>query len=215
MKKGSKRNSLRDHFNIHDFVRTYMGRLDELDFSKVQALIYEMEKEGVELLTASGVRREEITISRLCDMRYVGQGHGIQVPIPHGRLGPEHLKEIKGAFDAVYRHLYHRINEGYAVECPNWRVVASGPKSQLNLKTFPAGPDASLEKAVKGSRPVYFPEYRDLRPVTVYDRYSLFEGAALDGPAIIEEKESTVVVGPRWHVFTDEYLNLIISLREA
>jgi N-methylhydantoinase A len=150
-----------------------MACLDELDFQKVNELLGQMEEEGVRLLSSAGVPEAEIALQRSCDMRYLGQGHEIQVPIPSERLGPEHLGEVSEAFDSAYRRLYHRTNEGYTVECLNWRVVASGPKPRLNLKVFPASPDASLENAVKRVREVYFPEYGDFRPCTTYDRYSL------------------------------------------
>jgi N-methylhydantoinase A len=66
--------------------------------------------------------------------------------------------------------------------------------------------------ALKGERQVYFPEWEELRPVPVYDRYVLSAGAELEGPAIIEERESTTVVGPGAHVQVDDARNLSIWL---
>ena len=74
---------------------------------------------------------------------------------------------------------------------------ASAPPIQVMAGTPPI-PPASATRAdpIKGTRPVYFPELREFRPTTIYDRYALLPGAAFDGPAIVEERESTLVIGP-------------------
>lgn len=195
-----------------DLVRTYMAPVAGLDWDKLNQILGEMEAEGADLLKVAGIRDSDIEIQRSCEMRYIGQGHEIEVPLPGGRLGPETISSIQQNYNSEYQRLFHRINPGYEVECLNWRVVARGPKPKLELRRFPADGRA-LGDAAKGTRPVYFPEYGEFRPCTVYDRYRLFEGASFDGPAIIEERESTTVVGPGGRVSTDEYLNLIVELR--
>lgn len=195
-----------------DLVRTYMAPLDGLDWDKLNQILAEMGTEGAALLKEAGIRDSDIAIHRSCEMRYIGQGHEIEVSLPPGRLGPEGIDIIQENYDREYERLFQRINPGYKVECLNWRVVARGPKPKLNLKRFP--PDGrTLDQAIKGSRRVYLHEYGEYRPCAVYDRYALFQGARFDGPAIVEERESTTVIGPGGHVATDEYLNLVIELR--
>jgi N-methylhydantoinase A len=65
---------------------------------------------------------------------------------------------------------------------------------------------------LKGQRPVYFPEWEQHRAVPVYDRYLLAPGARLDGPAIIEERESTIVVGPGAQISVDAARNVSVTL---
>jgi N-methylhydantoinase A/oxoprolinase/acetone carboxylase beta subunit len=195
-----------------DLVRTYMTPLDGLDPARVGAMLGEMEEEGRRLLEGSGVRPEEITLRRYCEMRYVGQGHEIAVPLPEGALSQEHLGAIREAFDREYQRLYHRLNPGYRVECLNWRVVASGPRPRLRPRRYAASGRESLSQALKGSRPAHFPEFGDYRECPVYDRYRLFPGARLEGPAIVEERESTAIIGPGGWGEVDEYLNLLITV---
>ncbi|MBI2916575.1 MAG: hydantoinase/oxoprolinase family protein [Chloroflexi bacterium] len=199
---------------VFDFVRSYMAPLGELEWTRVNDLLGEMEAEGTRLLRLAGVKPSDITLTRTCDMRYVGQGHEIKVPIPLGRLDASHLAAIQGAFDEEYLRLYHLTNPQYRVEGLNWRVVASGPRPVMVLRRHPAS-YANLEQARKGERPAFFPEHRTYRACPVYDRYKLFEGASISGPAIIEERESTVVVPPGARATADQYLNLTISLGRA
>jgi N-methylhydantoinase A len=93
----------------------------------------------------------------------------------------------------------------------NWRVVSSGPKPSVRLRTATLEvSDAQLAR--KASRPAYFPEYSGYVDTPVYDRYALGPGAALVGPAIIEERESTMLVGPGGRAHCDEQLNLVVEV---
>ena len=193
-----------------DFVRSWSGRLDSLDWARGNALLAEMEAEGQALLGASGVPTEAITHRREADMRYVGQGHEIRVPLPAGLLDEAHAPILLSAFEAVYRELYERLGPPVPVEILNWRVVSSGPQPDLRLQvTSTVGGEARI--ALKGERPAYFPEVHGFVPTPVYDRYQLAPGATFDGPAIVEERESTVIVGPGGRCRIDEHHNLVVG----
>ncbi|MBI3092345.1 MAG: hydantoinase/oxoprolinase family protein [Candidatus Tectomicrobia bacterium] len=194
-----------------DFVRTLMGRLDQLDYARLTSLFAEMEAEGRALLRQAGVPDEEISIRRYGEMRYVGQAHEIYVPLPDGPLTPDSATALRRAFDLAYEQLLHRTNADYPVEGLNWRLLASAAKPRLRLRSVPRRAGQRLEDARRPERLAYFPDHGELRACPVYDRYRLFEGAAFDGPAIIEERESTVVLGPNCHAESDAYLNLLVS----
>jgi N-methylhydantoinase A len=170
-----------------------------------------MEAEGQALLESSGVPAEAISHRREADMRYVGQGHEIRAPLPAGHLEEAHAPTLLAAFEAVYRELYERLGPPVPVEILNWRVVSSGPKPNLRLQiTSSAGGDPAT--ALKGERPAYFPEAQGFIPTPIYDRYRLSPGAAFNGPAIVEERESTVIVGPGGRCRIDEHYNLVVEL---
>ncbi len=65
---------------------------------------------------------------------------------------------------------------------------------------------------LKGSRLAYFPEHGRYIATPVYDRYALKPGTAFDGPAIVEERESTLVIGVRSHARVDEHFNVVVEL---
>jgi N-methylhydantoinase A len=194
-----------------DFVRTSYGRLDDLDWSSVNEIFDEIEASGRQILLESGVPEPAISYARAADLRYVGQGYEVRVPVPAGRLSAASKPGLIASFEQVYRQLYGRSGPAVGIEVMNWRLLVSGPKPELRLR--PDGVEAGgVEAARKGERPVYHPEYHDYRSTPVYDRYRLAPGATFDGPAIVEERESTVVVGPRGTVTVDEYRNLRVEI---
>jgi N-methylhydantoinase A len=197
-----------------DFVRSHYGLLDHLDWPAVDALYAEMEEQGRRLLAESGVAPEDITVERSAEMRLFGQAHQISVPIPPGSLAAADPGRILAAFEETYRALYRRTAPGVAVEAMTWRVNVSGPQPPLALRRpdQAAEPGRNLGSALKGERPVYFPELGGFHPTPVYDRYRLRPGDRFAGPAVAEERESTVLVGPGATATVDAYLNLVIQL---
>ncbi|HEU5319064.1 MAG TPA: hydantoinase/oxoprolinase family protein, partial [Chloroflexota bacterium] len=190
-----------------DFVRSHYGILDRLNWEAVDALCGEMEDEGRAILARAGVPAEHVTVTRTADMRLYGQAHQISVPVPPGPVTEERRSELAEAFDRVYSQLYKRTPPGVAIEAISWRVVTSGPRPDLTLRR---GADAS-GSSQKGTRPVCFAG-EDFVSTPVHDRYALSPGDALDGPAIVEERESTVVVPPGARATVDRQGNLVILL---
>jgi N-methylhydantoinase A len=196
-----------------DFVRTSYGRLDELDWASVTGIFAEMEASGREILLSSGVPDQQISYVRSADVRYVGQGYEVRVPLPGGPLDASSRTTLVDAFEAVYKQLYGRIGPKVGLEIMSWRLVVSGPKPDLRLRA--EGPDTgTADEALKGRRRVYHPEWHEYRDTPVYDRYRLAPGATFIGPAIVEERESTVVIGPGGRCSIDELRNLRVDMRE-
>ena len=181
------------------------------DWARANALLEAMEAEGRALLEASGVAPEAISHRREADMRYVGQGHEIRVPLPPGALGAAHTAALQAAFEAAYRELYERLGPAVPLEILNWRVVSSGPRPSVAL-SIPAAASSDIAQARKGERLAYFPEAGGFVSTPIYDRYRLAPGMAFAGPAIVEERESTAIVGPGARCRVDEQWNLVIDL---
>jgi N-methylhydantoinase A len=194
-----------------DFVRTSIEPLDEIDWARANEIRSAMEREGMALLTRSGVDAKTISTTHSADLRYIGQGHEVTIPFPSTPLSAFSRQAIVDAFDAVYRRLYGRVAEGLPLEVINWRTVVSGPAPSLDLRRPDKG-YAAGSTALKGRRSVYFPEYGDYRATPVYDRYQLGSGASVTGPAIVEERESTAVLGPSAVGTVDEFSNLIVRM---
>jgi N-methylhydantoinase A len=197
-----------------DFVRSAYGRLAELDWQAASQIFAELEAEGRALLEGSGVAAEQIEYRRSADMRYVGQGHEVRVPIPNGPLDASQLDLLTQRFDEVYRQLYQRSGPMVGLEVVNWRLVVAGPRPDLRLARGPGAASGSAEAARKGFRQAFVPEERAFRPVAVYDRYQLAPGTRFAGPAIVEERESTVIIGQRGRVVVDELRNLRVEFEE-
>ena len=196
-----------------DFVRSAYSRLDQQDWRLANQLLDVMAEEGRTVLEKSGLSAKEIHYQRTADMRYVGQGHEVPVRLPNGVLGEQHVPQITAEFEETYRGLYGRKGPDVALEIINWRVVASGPRPEMNLQ-LPRG-TSDRSNARKGTRRAYFPESSGFVETAVYDRYAFQPGVKFTGPAIVEERESTLIVGPRGRARVDENLNVIVGFSDG
>jgi len=197
-----------------DFVSTASQRLDTADWSQINRLYEEMEAEGRAILQNAAVADRDVRIRRTAEMHYTGQGHEVEVELPPGRLSAPSLGVIVERYEAAYRALYSRVPLGVPIEALNFRVVVSGPVPDISVSGSrpDAVPAAATTPAPKGRRQAYFPEAGGYVDTPVYDRYALNPGAAFAGPAIVEERESTTVIGPDARVRVDGHLTLILEL---
>jgi N-methylhydantoinase A len=196
-----------------DFVRSWRAQLPDLDWQQANALLDAMEAEGRTLLASSGVAPGAISHRREADMRYVGQGHEIRVPLPAAMLDASQAGALHTAFETVYRELYERLGPAVGVEILNWRVVSSGPQPTVALR-IPSPGHVDVAQARKGERPAYFPEAGGFVTTPIYDRYRLAPGMLFGGPAIVEERESTAIIGPGARCRVDAQHNLVVELEE-
>ena len=192
-----------------DYVRSYVARLEQIEWTHLNNLFAEMEDEARALLVETGARPEDITMTRTAEMRHVGQGFEISVPIPNGGLGEDAVSAMRDAFFTVYRQLFERTVEEMPIEAMSWRLAASAPVPNIALNF--GGQPIGTGEALKGQRDVYFPE-TGFAPCDVYDRYALSPGDTFEGPAVVEERESTTVIGPGAKITVDESLNLLCDL---
>ena len=191
-----------------DMARSYVARLERLDWDHVNALFAEMTDEGVRLLREAGANPAEIALKPSADMRHVGQGFEIPVPLPSTKLSDRDLPAIRDAFFASYKERFGRIVEDTPVEAMSWRLACVAPGQDIRIsRDTPKGAAA----AHRGTRDVLFDGVGTVS-CAVYDRYALAPGATFKGPALVEERESTCCIGPDAQVSVDQFLNLVIEL---
>jgi len=174
-----------------DFVQTWRCALDDPDWERVNELLREMEADGAALLAESGLSAGEVEHERYAEMRYVGQGHEVRVRLPQYELA--RADELLEPFEREYERLFGRRGPDVPVEAITWRVVSSGPRPELELGAVAV--DAS-SRPPRAARAAFFPTLGGYVETPVYDRYALRPGARFAGPAIVEERESTLVVAP-------------------
>jgi N-methylhydantoinase A len=189
-----------------DEVRGYVTRLERADWSVVNGLFEQMEASSRSLLAQASLGNETIGFRRQADMRYVGQGFEVTVDLPDGPLEVSSVPAIRRAFDDAYLQRFGRVVEGVAVELVNWRLAASLPEQDITLAY------ACVEgEALRGEREVYF-DGHGFRKAKVYDRYALRPGVRIDGPAVVEERESSCSIGPEGSFTVDRHFNLVIDI---
>jgi N-methylhydantoinase A len=183
--------------------------LDRWDSVMVKTLLADLARQGAEVVTAAGVDAAAITNRYTVDMRHVGQGHEITVVLPDLSLPQEaFLAELKANFYTLYRELFGRIVEKSGIEVITWRLRSGGEKGQVSRPHT----QGEHEHAVKGQRSVYFHELGHAVETPVYDHYALQANVEIAGPAIVEQRESTVVVGPKGRAHVDRHGNLIMNI---
>ena len=197
-----------------DLLRSHKVALAEARFDEIEAIFKALEAEAAATLQKDS-KGESIRFERSLDMRFVGQGAETNVPAPSKPFPKVQKGDIRKAFDEVYEKLYGRTYPDSEVEFINFKVRAVLPEKLLQLPRLTKKRGQKLDAAVKGTRKAYSPIAKDFIPYTVYDRYKLFPGATFRGPAIIEERESTLIVGEGAAVRTDEFGFLRVDLKEA
>ncbi len=188
-------------------IASYVCRLDMMDWKKVNSMIADMQQKGFAFLQKAGIKNKDGKVSIVSDMRYTGQGHEITIAIPTGKLSEKSVTEIEQNFKIEYRLRYGRDIDNIPIESVTWRVLVNGPSPELIPKQAIIGKHS---KALKGKRKVYWGNGYEETPV--YDRYSIEPNKKIKGPCIIEEFESTTVVGHNSTVVIDEYKNIVIDI---
>ena len=192
-----------------DLVRSHKVPLATADFARLEALFRELEAEGERTLRKAGAEGP-VGFSRSVEARFIGQGSETSLPVAAADFGALDRGELRRRFDETYARLYGRTYPESPVEFVNFCVRASLPVKPLELPRLTT--KGGTRDAAKGERKAYSGIARAFIPHTVYDRYKLAPGAEIEGPAIFEERESTVIVGEGARSRVDEFGFLWITL---
>lgn len=193
-------------FEVARSRRIHVADIDAKDFTSTFAAL---ENEAGGYLRRAGVGEADIKLVHHLDMRYQGQGHEIEVTLPAGNDLAKTFADLGELYGRAYEKAYGlRLDE--PTEIVNWKVEAVGPTP--TIAEGHGGSAKGADRALKGTRHAYDPALGALAAWPVYDRYSLAPGATVKGPALIEERESTCVIGTGDSVTVDAHFNLIAEL---
>ena len=194
-----------------DRAHSHVARVESVSADTVNGFYDAMARDATAALVEAGGDPATIAVERRVEMRYVGQGFEIEVPVPGGVLGSDLGEVLHRRFHQRYDALFGRRIGGVPVETVTWRLTASGPTPNVALNF--QGRRIEAGAATKGERKVHFPG-TGFVSCTVYNRYALAVGTTFRGPAVVEERESTAVAGPDTTVSIDDHLNLVIDIDE-
>jgi N-methylhydantoinase A len=194
----------------HDYSSTLIQRVDRLDPAAVEATFADLQKQGRDVLTREGIQAADVTFTREVEMRYVGQGYELAVPLPDRRLGPGEIATVLEQFHREHDRAYGYSAPGEPTEFVNLRLTALGRIAKPRLRELTlSGTDVAA--AQKAPRSVYFDESGGYVECPVYDRYRLGAGSVIDGPAIVEEFDSTTVIHPGYRATVDRFGNMLCA----
>jgi N-methylhydantoinase A len=196
-----------------DLARTQILEVGPDTMADVNALYAELEAQGRRQLAETGAHAG-IRLTRSCDMHFVGQGYELTVDLPGGKYTAESVEVFRSAFFAAYAKAYgdRTFDRKWPLAGVHWRLRATAQERPV-FAFAPIGDDAADPAgARKGQRPAWFPETGGFTDCPVYDRYRLRAGHRIEGPAIIEERESTIVLPPGSAAWTDDRGNILAEL---
>ena len=196
----------------HDQVRTLNLALDTLDAAALDARMVDEAEATRAVVAGAGLPIERIETLFELDMHYAGQTHTVAVPLPvalgQGTTGvtPD---IVRAAFEAAYSRAFTRLLPGLPVRIVTLRTAAIGRRPEFDLALLAPAADAGMEKAARGTRPVWFDG--GWTEAAVFARLDLPAGSVVAGPAILEQPDATIVVDPGLAARTDRFGNLIIE----
>ncbi len=191
----------------HDFVRTFVALLNDLDWAALNEVVSDMVDEGNKLLEQENIPEDRRSTIIKLDCRYLRQYHEVSVEVSQSDVDSHNLDAIAAAFHEEHNRLFGYSLEGDAdapVEIINIRVQSVGEVEKPAFRTEEKS-SADASHAIKGERSVYIPEDKEFRTVPVYDGHKMVHGNHVDGPAMIEQVTTAIFVGGTFNCVIDQY----------
>ena len=191
------------------FTRSAISILEEQDWGNINEMYADMKERGYASLGEAGIGKDQIEIMLEADLRVYGQLHELTVSVPNQVLDADVIGVLKASFAKVYRQMYSRYNDDFLIESVNWKMTARGPNRNVELRMADTDSGGT---ALKKYRDVFLSDEGEYGSVPVYDRYLLPIGAEIHGPAIVEERETTVNLPSGSIAVVDQFGNLVANL---
>jgi N-methylhydantoinase A len=185
----------------HDLSAMFLAHVDDVDRGALESEFGKLEAEARERLAVEGVPEEQMSLQRLIDMRYLGQWRSLTIPVS----APADLDDAVARFHAEHERAYNYRRDGSRVEIYRLSLRAVGVTPKPDLKRHELNGAGTKPRA---SRPVHFDSSGGAVDTPLYLRSELPAGVRLDGPAVIDQLDSTTVVPPGWRAEVDEWLNI-------
>lgn len=194
----------------YDGSRSILMRQSEMNFGTIEENFQEIEKEVDGMLEAAGIPRERRSFQRYLDMRYVEQGFEITVPVDGGPFNEDCFNATAERFHREHEREYSYCDRSIELELVIARAFGIGQMPKPELRKFPLGSEDAGHACID-TRKVHFLDTDDPIPTTIYDRALLKAGNKFEGPAIVEQMDSTTIIQPGMSAQVDEFLNIIIN----
>ena len=191
----------------HDFVLTRICDVGEVNDDYLKNF-ESIEESAMATMREEGIEADKVILQRFADMRYIGQSYEVTTPMPGGKLNTGMLPQILHAFNKEYEKANGYCSPLEPTELVNLRVMAIGVAFEPILEKYPLI-GGSPRDAFKHRRSVFIRGRYISCPV--YERERLRVGNRIGGAAIVEGKESTILVYPGQTAYIDEYMNMVIE----
>ena len=195
-----------------DFAISRLLPLDDSALASIDAGFADLMGQAGAWFDAEEISEDRRVMTRTADMRYMGQNYELSVAVPAGPITPETFKALEEGFEAAHRQRFGFVAEGEQIQLVTLRLEAAGVVNKAQFKPQPVeGHDASAAQI--DTRDVYMAEAGDFVSCAVYARDRLRPGNVIQGPAIVEQMDTTTVILPDMSGTVDTYLNLILEVK--
>ena len=194
----------------HDYSTTMIAQVQTVNPSALDQTFSDLEAQGRSSLAREGVAEKHMRFVRQADVRYVGQSYELTIPLPNHELGTTEINQALENFHREHDRAYGYNAPQEPVELVNLRLSAIGQITKPHLRELD-NKNNELSDAKKASRSVYFSESGGFVECPIYDRYQLSPGHNVEGPAVVEEIDSTTVIHPGYRALVDRFGNLLIG----
>ncbi|MCW3017199.1 MAG: hyuA [Solirubrobacterales bacterium] len=194
-----------------DLARSRLTSLADAPPDAIEEICEEMRKEGRDLLVESGLPADVIAFRYGIDARYRGQANEVTIWLGEGAAFPATAGEALLVFEARYEELYGMTIPDVPVEVVTWRIAAVGPEPAIDSRPLVA----TRHSGAARTRAAWFGRPGAWMDTTVVSRESLSPGDIVEGPAVVEERDTTVVLRPDWTATVAEDLSLVAVRRLA
>ncbi|NIO37630.1 hydantoinase/oxoprolinase family protein [Candidatus Bathyarchaeota archaeon] len=184
--------------------------IDKVNVQTVESKFQKLEQLGIEILVNQQVSRTNMKLVRQMDLRYKGQSYELTVPTDNP-LTRRNLQQTTRRFHLKHKSIYGYAVQSEPVELVNIRLIATGLVEKPKFKKMPFHQKRPTRRATITKRPVFFEQAGDYLDTPIYSRGELKAGNVVEGPAVIEQYDATIVVHPEWTASVDGFLNIVIS----
>ena len=196
----------------HDYMQAFATNTARFDVEGVNAVISDLEKKAIADMVEEGFPEGEVVLSRFADAKYPAQIHELTIPVPEGRpLTADDANAMAQSFHDLHERMFTYNVTDSSVDLFHWRVVAT--RKVAAPETPPADTGSTeVEDAKKGTRRVYFGDINDYRETNIYDGDALVQGMEVTGPAVVEQKNTTIVVFPGQSMSVNKFGDFVLAL---
>ena len=202
---------------VYEYVATSYQRLSTLDADALQRRFEELEREARAQLEGDSIPADRQVIQRIAECRYAGQGYELRVDAAPGAVDGAWIDRLRADFHDVHEREYSRRFEESDIEIPNVRVRGIGLMPELETPETERGEQAPAAEALRHEGMAWFRVGGELKQAATryYDRAALRAGNRIEGPAIVDQYDSTTVIPPGLSASVDGFGNIIIETGEA
>lgn len=198
-----------------DVVVAFEGILSSLNWSAAAERFIELKRSATEVIEGLVGVGASISLRPQFEMRCKGQGYSVNVSLPVDTMIDATLEQrLVVLFGTEYEKIYGHLPPSVPIEVVNIRARVQETRSPTTIQQAPAEGVSPGASAIRGVRSAYFEASKGFVSTTVYSRYLLEQEKKYSGPAIIEERETSIVVGPDASFYVDEHGNVIIEFLE-